>query len=475
MKNQELQSLEQRVLHFIRENNLISGQRQLLVAVSGGPDSICLLHILVKLREELGLKLHIAHLNHQLRGAESEADARYVSRLAHRLSIPISVESRDVREYRTRKRTSLEEAAREVRYDFLSGVAKSIGTDRVATGHTTDDHVETILMHLLRGTGTRGLIGLRPSSQWHSSENSLIIIRPLLAVSRQEIMDYCHRYRLRPRTDASNYSPSLLRNKIRHQLIPLLENYNPRITEALLRTAHIAGDELAVLNEMGALWWDSIVQKLNGTVILDRGKFLAISAGLQRHLLRRAIEELTGNLKDIEAVHIEGMMDALEKPAGRTIGLPGGLVFVMEYDRYLLTYDSASLCPFPIIKEQVSLKIPGETLLPGWRIIATFVKGEHIEDKENNFTAFLSLSRPDDEVVVRCRQSGDRFQPLGMEQTKKLSDFMIDEKIPAAWRRRIPIVCDTEHILWVVGWRTDERAKVTESTQRVLCLKFERR
>ena len=212
--------LDQRVLHFIQEHQLVSNQQKLLVAVSGGPDSVCLLHILVKLQEELGIKLHVAHLNHQLRGSESEADAHYVSQLAHQLGIPATIEQRNVKSYQAQQHISLEEAAREVRYNFLGEAARSIGANQVAVGHTTDDHIETILMHLIRGTGTRGLRGLKPSTLWQSTGNSLTIIRPLLPVSRQETADYCHRHKLMPRIDASNLSLSPLRNRIRHQLLP---------------------------------------------------------------------------------------------------------------------------------------------------------------------------------------------------------------------------------------------------------------
>src|SRR3989338_3052503 len=163
-----------KVLNLIREHSLLAGQRYLLVAVSGGQDSVCLLHILAKLQPELKVKLHIAHLDHQLRGAESESDARYVARLAKKMDIPCTIEKRDVKAYRTRYRLSLEEAAREVRYTFLAEVAKSIGTDRVAVAHTADDHIETILMHLIRGSGNRGLRGLQPVSLWHSSSFTVV-------------------------------------------------------------------------------------------------------------------------------------------------------------------------------------------------------------------------------------------------------------------------------------------------------------
>ncbi len=461
------------MLNFIQEHHLVASQYCLLVAVSGGQDSVCLLHILVKLQEELDIGLHVAHLNHQLRGAESEADARYVSDLAHRLGIPATIEQRDVKAYQAQRRISLEEAAREVRYTFLSQAAKSIGATRVAVGHTADDHIETILMHLIRGSGTRGLRGLQPSSRWQSSGNSLTIIRPLLPVSREETADYCHRHQLMPRTDASNLSLSPLRNRIRHQLLPLLRSYNPQVAEALLRTARIAGDDLAFLDEEGTRLWSEIAQRQENTIILDKERFLELPSALKRHLLRMSIEKLLGNLKDIETRHIEEIMDALTKPAGKRISLPGGLNFSIEYNQYLLGPDPAALSPFPSLEGEFSLTLPGETLLPDWRVEATIINREQMTEKDADFTAYFDLDKTGDKLVVRPRQPGDRFQPLGMSQPKKLGEFMIDTKIPHAWRQRIPIVCSPQHILWVVGWRIDDRVKVTENTKRILCLKFE--
>jgi len=463
--------LEQRVLHFIQEQHMVSNQ-PLLVAVSGGPDSVCLLHILVKLREELNLRLHVAHLNHQLRGAESEADARYVSALSHRLSIPATVEQRDVKAYQARQRLSLEEAAREVRYTFLAQVARSIGASQAAVGHTTDDHIETILMHLIRGTGTRGLRGLQPCSRWQSSGNSLTIIRPLLQVSRQETADYCHRHRLKPQIDTSNLSPSPLRNRIRHQLLPLLESYNPRAAEALLRTARIAADDLAFMDKEITRLWDKITQKQENTITLDKEKLLELPSALKRHLLRTTIENLLGNLKDIETRHIEEIMDALTKSAGKRLSLPGGLIFTIEYDRYLIGPDPAALAPLPMLRGESQLKIPGETLLPGWRVEAAILPPESTKDA-GDYKAYFDFDKTGSRIIVRSCQTGDRFQPLGMSQPKKLGEFMIDAKIPRAWRQRVPIVCSPSQILWVVGWRIDERVKVTDRTQQILCLKFE--
>lgn len=466
------ESLEQRALDFIREHRLLPKRKRLLVAVSGGPDSVCLLHILVRLRDRLKFQLHVAHLNHQLRGADSAADAQYVGQLACQLKVPATIEERDVKAYRARRRLSLEEAAREVRYGFLAEVAKSIGTDRVAMGHTRDDHIETILMHLVRGTGTRGLRGLQPVSQWRHEDDTLTIIRPLLELSREDTAEYCREYQLKPRMDATNLSLSPLRNRIRLQLLPLLRSYNPKVDEALLRTAQTAGDELAFLDREGTRLWRKIARREEDTIVLDRVEFSKLPLALRRHLLRMVMEELLGDLKDIESRHIEEIMATLSKPAGRRLDLPGGLVFAVDYDRYLLGRDLAALSPLPVLEKEFALKIPGETIASGWRVRATLITPSAQKQIDSNLAACFDLDKVGEKLLVRSRRRGDRFQPLGMTELKKLGEFMIDAKISRQWRERVPIVCSPEHIVWVVGWRIDDRVKVTEDTRRVLCLDF---
>jgi tRNA(Ile)-lysidine synthase len=466
----------ERVLHFLRAQRLVSPGETLVVAVSGGPDSVCLLHILVGLRKKLGISLHAAHLNHRLRGEEAEADARYVATLVKQLDVPATIDSRDVRAHQAEHRLSPEEAAREVRYAFLAQVARSISTERVAVGHTADDHTETILMHLIRGSGTRGLRGLLSSSRWRSpSGASLTVIRPLLAVSREETAGYCQQHGLKPRLDSSNLSLSPLRNRIRRQLMPLLRRYNPQVAEALFRTARIAADDLAFIDQEVAQLWGDIARDMESSVVLDMARFLALPSALQRSLLRAAIEKCLSNLKDIEARHIEEVMAVLRKPAGKSINLPAGLVFAVEYDRYFIGPDPSALSPFPSLEGEADLKVPGQTWLPGWEVDAAIIGREEMEAREGNLIAYFDRDKAGDKLTLRARRPGDRFQPLGMDQPKRLNQFMIDSKIPCPWRQRVPLVCSPEHILWVVGWRIDERAKVTETTRRVLRLEAIRR
>ncbi|MCX6003618.1 MAG: tRNA lysidine(34) synthetase TilS [Chloroflexi bacterium] len=473
-RKRKLLSLEPRVLNFVRKHRLTAQRCTLLVAVSGGQDSVCLLHILKGLQVELGINLHVAHLDHQLRGTESEADARYVAKLAKSLGIPATIGQCNVRAYQDTRGVSMEEAAREARYNFLSEVAESVVADRVAVGHTLDDHVETILLHLIRGTGTRGLRGLQARSRWQSSDKSLIVVRPLLEVSRDETDEYCVSHQLQPRLDATNLSLIPMRNRIRLELLPLLKSYNPQIVEALLRTARIADDDIAFLEKEASRLWKRLASKQDETIMLNKQSFLKQSPSLQRYLLRLSIEALLGTLRDIEVRHIEEIMEALPKPAGKRLNLPYGLVFATGYERYILGKNPTALSPFPVLNGEYALKIPGETVTPGWHIQASIITRDQMKPGADGFTAYLDCAVVGENLTVRPRRRGDRFQPLGMKEMKKIGEFMIDTRIPRDWRPGIPIVSSREQIMWVVGYRIDERAKVTENTRKILSIKFKR-
>jgi tRNA(Ile)-lysidine synthase len=469
---QEKPTLEKRVGSFLREHHLTASRKPLLVAVSGGPDSVCLLHVLNALKKDSGLKLHVAHLDHQLRTDASVADAQYVLDLCHELGIPVTIEQRNVRAYQKEYKLSLEEAAREVRYGFFAEVAESIGAERVVVGHTLDDHVETVLLNLLRGTGTRGLRGLQPVRRWKLSGRRLTIVRPLLEMSRKETAAYCRRHRLQPRIDITNRSLKLTRNRVRLELLPLLKSYNPDIIEALLRTSRIASDDIAFLEQTADRHWRKIASKEGEVIVFNKPALLKLPPGLQRLVFRRAIEDILGTLKDIEARHIEEIMSLLTKSAGKRINLPYGLFFAAEYDRFLLGHKLDELSPFPLLKSEYPLAVPGAIKIAGWRIHTDVIeKMESVGD--DNLTVCFDYDRVTGKLTVRPRHPGDRFQPLGMDEEKKVGKFMIDAHVPQLWRTRVPIVCDEQKLLWVVGYRIDERVKVMENTKRVLRINFE--
>jgi tRNA(Ile)-lysidine synthase len=490
-------NLESKVLDFIQRYSLIPNKELVVVGVSGGADSVCLLHVLAKWRKRLGIKLHIAHLNHQLREAESEADAEYVSNLAGSLGIPSTIDRQDVAAYRVERNCSIEEAARELRYAFLARVAREVGAHRIAIGHTRDDQVETILMHILRGTGITGLCGLAPCSpiaydsqgtSLRAKRSNLLVIRPLLDITREETASYCQEHQLEPRIDSSNLSPSFFRNRLRLHLLPLLRQYNPSIDQALLRLADIAKEDNAFIEQQASELWDEVARQENNAIYLDKKQLASLPIALQRHLLRVAVTKLVGDIRDIEASHIEAARSLLNKPASKRISLPHGLICHGGYDELVIASTAKQLqlppCPFPSLPGEFHLKVPGQTVFPGWKVIASIVRervpslssrGALSTSKrtgQNNLVAHFDLQKTEMKIFVRQRRPGDRFQPLGMSIPKKLYEFMVDAKIPHSWRAHIPIVCSPQQIIWVVGWRIDDRVKLTKASKEILRLEF---
>ena len=491
-------------MDFIQRYSLIPDEEVVVVGVSGGADSVCLLHVLAKWRKGLGIKLHVAHLNHQLRGVESEADAEYVSNLAGSLGIPITIDRQDVAAYRIERNCSIEEAARDLRYAFLARVAREIGANRIAVGHTRDDQVETILMHILRGTGITGLCGLAPCSPMayesqgmslrasplslRAKRSNLLVIRPLLDITREETTSYCQEHQLVPRIDSSNLSLSFFRNRLRLQLLPLLRQYNPSVDQALLRLADIAKEDSALIEQQASGLWDEVARQENNTIYLDKKQIASLPIALQRHLLRAAVTRLVGDTRDIEASHIEAARSLLNKPASKRISLPHGLICHGGYDELVIasTAKQSQLppCPFPPLPGEFPLKVPGKTVSPGWKVIASIVRersasplsrgalGTSEGNCQSNLVAHFDLHKTGTELFVRQRRPGDRFQPLGMSMPKKLYEFMVDAKIPRSWRGHIPIACSPQQIIWVVGWRIDDRVKTTEASKEIIRLEF---
>jgi tRNA(Ile)-lysidine synthase len=504
--------LQSRVADFIERHSLISPEEIVVVGVSGGADSVCLLHLLATWRKGVGVTLHVAHLNHQLRGVESEADAEYVSNLAGSLGIPITIDRQDVAAYRVDRNCSIEEAARELRYAFLARVAGEVGANRVAVGHTRDDQVETILMHILRGAGITGLCGLAPCSPmvFDEQRSDLLVIRPMLDVTREETASYCQTYQLAPRIDSSNLSLSFFRNRLRLQLLPLLRQYNPGIDQALLRLSDIAREDNAFIEQRALELWGDVARQENSAIYLNRKQIASLPVALQRHLLRMAVTLLAGDVRDIEASHIDAARSLLCKPASKRISLPHGYICQAGYDEIVITGTAQQSqlppCPFPPLPGQFTLEVPGKTVLPGWKVIAN-VAGERVDegycehpkgvwqsleiasspsaprnDRVQFHPAQLNLCetisadfdfhKAGKELFVRQSRPGDSFRPLGMNMPKKLSEFMVDAKIPRSWRSHIPLVCSPQQIVWVVGCRIDDRVGITETSKEILRLEF---
>jgi tRNA(Ile)-lysidine synthase len=441
---------------------------------------MCLLHILARLSDRLGIRVHVAHLDHMLRGAASRADAAFVADAARSLRLACTVEERDVAAWRRQRKCSLEEAAREVRYRFLHEVARSVGADVVATGHTRDDAVETLLLHVIRGSGLRGLRGLEadslvPVAGLQPGEKvTLRVVRPLLGVNREQTRQYCRLLGVEPREDASNESTSHLRNRIRLELLPECRELNPRFDEALLRLGQAATEDDELLEEETLRTYEDIAGVSPECVRLDLAGFTAARPAIQSRLVRRAHEQVAGDLRDVSAAHVASVRRLTAAQPGKRVRLVSGVTWLREAS-CLAALGPAHVDEAPGVQvplEPVPVPVPGDVSIPGWRVRTSLADDSSGSPVEQSLTATLDASVARGGLFVRRRRPGDRFRPLGMAQEKKLQDFMVDAGVPLARRDSVPLLCSPDHIVWVVGWRIDDRAKVTDRTRAVLRVTF---
>lgn len=457
--------MEERVRALVRQHGLLRGGERVVVAVSGGADSVALLHLLWRWREELGLWLYVAHLNHRLR-PEAEQEAEFVRSLARDLGLPVTVGSADVRRA-VRAGESLEDVARRIRHGFLLSVADEVGADKVALGHQADDQAETVLLHLLRGSGASGLSGI----PWKRDR----FIRPLLGVTRAEIEEYCRRHGLSYIRDPSNADPTFLRNRIRQELIPLLKrDYNPQIVEILGQTADILSEEDGYLEaQLDKYWPDLAAVEEPDRVALRASVLASLPLCLRRRALRRAHFALVGRENHLLSYrHVEQVLEVVLARPGREAHLPQRVVVV--HRNGLLVFRRAGEASGP---EEVRwpvcrrLAVPGRTEFGGWVIEAkVYPAGEARPVLESSQETECDLDRLPLPIFLRFWQPGDFFWPLGLSGRKKLQDFFVDAKVPRERRREIPLVVCREGIVWVVGYRLDERWRVRPETRQILRL-----
>ena len=485
--------LVKRVRQTIERYDLLPRGEPVVVGVSGGPDSLCLLHVLWCLADDYDLMLHVAHLNHRIRGAEADADAAFVADLAAEWGLPCAITARDVPALAHQHKLAMEEAARQVRYTFLAEVARQVGSRTVAVGHNADDQAETVLMHFLRGAGLAGLRGMLPKtplSDYRLLEGqtgaALSLVRPLLETPRAEIEAYCAEHGLRPRFDRSNLDTTYFRNRLRHELLPYLETYRSNIREVIRRMARVVVDDYALLREVLEETWVKVMRAADDeAIILDLAGWRALPLSLQRATVREAVHRLRRHLRNINFCHIEDAVTvAREKGTGAVASLPQGLRLTVGYE--VLTLAGEDYRPVPLdwpalLVEALPLAVPGRTPMPGlsgWRVEAQWLSPDELPPgwatDPDPWQAFLDAGAVSEGLSLRQRRPGDRFQPQGMGgRSKSLSDFLINVKVPAAWRDWVPLlVSGDDCILWVAGWRLDERARVTPETRRVLHLRF---
>ena len=453
----------------------------LVVAVSGGPDSLALVHALHTLRHDLRLKLHAAHLDHGLRPEASAEDADFVRKTMRTLRVPLTIQKLDVAGFSRQRRLSLEDAARRLRYEFLSRVAAEEGADAVAVAHTLDDQAETVLMHILRGSGLTGLRGMQSDSTRFVSGRTLRLFRPLLSVPKSQTIAYCEANDLDPRLDESNLSLQFTRNRIRLDLMPSLEGFNPSVRLALARLAHSVSLDMDIIErDLESAAADILTDDPGSGVSLDRARFSHLHPSLQRHLLRRAVRKVGDDITDIQMSHVEEMVRLMSGTSGKWMNLPGNLSFLVDYERARILPADYDDWPLPSMgSTPLRISVPGNTTVDGWSVTVQFLHGSArrgvqllTEPQGLRFSERFDSNRLSRNLHMRMRTPGDRFQPLGMDRDKSLKEFMIDTHIPQRWRDRVPLIESEGRIAWVVGWCIADWAKVRSDTQRVLEITF---
>jgi len=464
--------LKEKVKQTIKKFGMLSPGNRVVVGVSGGPDSVALLHILKELAPRLKISLSLAHLNHRFRSRDSDRDAEYVQELALELGLPVIVESRDVPAFIKKEGLSPEDGARRARYDFFARAARQIKADTIALGHNADDQAETVLIRLLRGSGREGLGGIPPVRELKPGSR-VKIIRPLIEATREEIERYLKENRIKSRLDASNIEPVYLRNRIKLKLLPFLTKYNPNVKSILVRTAQILGEEDRYLEGIVNKHIKRIMKKKREGVTLDIVKLSSLSLPIQRRFLRKSLGLMKGNKLDIHLAHIDDILDLLKARGRASLDLPENILVTKEYKKLSLGFKKEKRAP----SFDHPLKVPGITKIPEIGLFfqtKVLKEGSRALKKALEKRAYFDYQRIKAPLFLRNREEGDRFQPLGMRGRKKLKDFFIDEKIPLKERERTPLLLSGKEIIWVVGHRISEKAKITNKTEEVLMVEVKR-
>lgn len=450
-----------------------------VVGVSGGADSTALLHLLVALNQTGGwrLRLHAAHLNHQLRGPESERDAAFVQAAADSLSLPCTIDQRDVRAIARQESGGVEEVARRERYVFFERVCLPIGAKVVAVGHHADDNAETILHRILRGTGVRGLAGI-PRSRALLPGSDIRLIRPLLRVTRAALRTYLTDAGIAFREDQSNTCNEPMRNRIRNILLPRIEaEVNPQVREALTRLGEQAQWLQEFLQETAERTFDSlIVSKTDQALVLNAEALGRKSRIVQTELVRQAYVSFGLGEQDLSFSHLVAALELIgETGSGKQAKLPGGMTVEKRYQQLIFSLPSDEAREG--VAEEVAVHLPGVTMLPVRRLEIECSEQEvsagdipRLRREANRYDEYVDREAVRPPLVVRGRRPGERFCPLGAPGSKKLADFLADAKVDPKERQRVAVLCDQLGPIWVIGHRIDDRVKLTGLTHRVLHL-----
>ena len=460
---------------ILREDCRIDSEKPITLGFSGGPDSLALLHAL----HQIGIPVLVAHFDHGMR-PESPQEAHQAGAVAASYGYSFFTQRADVASYARRNSMSLEEAARKLRYEFLFGIAADHDAQAVAVAHNADDQVETVLMHLLHGAGPGGLRGMPARLLPNPWSQTFPLIRPLLGFWRQEILDYCQTNGLLPMFDQSNLDTTFFRNRLRHELLPQLERISPGLKRRLHQTANLLAAESAIVHDLAENTWKRCLS-LSGEdfIKLNRNAVQDEPLALQRLLFRRAAEMLRPGLRDLDYAAVENALYLLKRPMPSPRDWLAGLCLLVEGDHIWVADWEADL-PFDWPQAPASvihIELPAEVQLNHkWRLeLRQDTEMRGAVSNADPFQAWLDSNHSGDELVLRRRRPGDRFQPLGMENgSLKLADYFINEKLPRRARDGWPLLCKGDEIVWVPGYQLAHAYRLTYESHRAMHVHLKR-
>ncbi len=454
----------EKVLKTIKDKNLIEENDHVIVGVSGGPDSISVLHILNELKKELNIELTVVHINHCLRGKLADDDEAYTKDFCEKLNIPCYTFKKNIKKLSKKSTKSEEEIGREERYKAFREIKKKVKANKIAVAQNLNDQGETVLFRLIRGSGLDGLAAIN-----YKRDD---IIRPLLDITRSEIEEYCQANDLKPRTDHTNNEAIYTRNKIRLELLPYIkEHFNGNIEQTLWQTAKVLNEDKQFIQDYMSQYDQDIIVS-NQMATIKKEIFDSMHIAIQKRMILYIADKIDQR-KDIGAIHITNVINLInEDNTSKGIDLPNGLRIRIGYDDIIFENTQAQneeeLFVYTLPIEETT-EIPEINAKIHLRIVE---KGIHEIPNRNDIKMF-NYDLIDKKLLVRTRREGDLFQPIGMKGTKKLKNFLIDEKIPKEKRAQIPLLCSGKDIIWVVGYRMSEKYKVTIETKKILIAEFD--
>ncbi|MDU3584169.1 MAG: tRNA lysidine(34) synthetase TilS [Clostridium butyricum] len=459
-----------KVMSYIKDNNLIKSGDKVLVALSGGPDSVCLLNILYNLKAELNIEIGAAHLNHLLRDKDAFEDEEYVKTLCKSLDIPCFVKRVDINKYSKDKKMSSEMAGRDARYNFFDDIVKDEGYTKIATAHNANDQAETILFRLMRGSGIEGLCGIKVRRDK--------IIRPILCLSRKEVEEYIEINNLKPRIDKTNFEKIYNRNKIRLDMIRYIkENFNEDIIQTLNRMSVLLQKDNEFIENSARSFYEKHCIEQSDYFIIKKEMFDNKEAVVTR-VIRYALTNFSKTHYDFEMKHIYEICNLAKNNSGKAIDLPNKIYAENIYgDIYIK--ERININNIDVKQEIVVNKneINGKKIFFNDENIEFSVlkNDSNLDLNQNNFIKYFDFDKINDSISLRKRKNGDKIIPLGMKGSKKIKDLFIDMKVPKEERDCIPLLCFDENISWIVGIRVSEEYKITNKTKNILRVIVERK